>query len=75
MRLELEAPLLTLQPGQVVALDDAIGIRIVAQRGTVWVTEEGDHSDHILRPGEARVVRKPGRTLVQAMQCARIALH
>ena len=75
MRLELETRLLTLQPGQVVALDDAIGTRIVAQRGIVWITEEGDPSDHILRPGETRVVRNRGRTLVQAMQCARIALH
>ena len=75
MQLEIEAPLLTLQPGQVVALQDAAGTRIVAQRGTVWVTEEGDFSDHIVGPGESLVLRRGGRALVQAMRCARIQLH
>ena len=64
-----------LEPGEVMTLDDAEGTRIVAQRGTVWVTEEGDPADHIVRPGQSLVVKHSGRTLVQAMQCARIALH
>ena len=75
MHIDIESPLLTLQPGQVLRLDDAVGTRIVAQRGTVWVTEEGALDDHIVGPGESLVVTRAGRTLVQAMQCARISLH
>lgn len=75
MMLELEKPFLALAAGQVVALDDAAGTRIVAQQGTVWVTEEGDAKDYVVGPGEARVVARGGRTLVQAMQPAWISLH
>ncbi|MBC8023517.1 MAG: DUF2917 domain-containing protein, partial [Burkholderiales bacterium] len=42
MNIRLRTPLLALEPGQVVTLDDAQGTRIVARSGTVWVTEEGE---------------------------------
>ena len=75
MVLQLDQPLLALEPGQVVTLDDAAGTRIEARRGVVWVTEEGDSEDHIVSPGQARVVTRSGRTLVQALQPAWIALQ
>jgi hypothetical protein len=75
MELHLNAPVLALEPGQVVTLDDAAGTRIEARSGTVWVTEEGDRDDHIVAPGEHRVVGHNGRTLVQALQPAWIALQ
>ena len=75
MELHLKAPLLALEAGQVVTLDDAAGTRIEARSGTVWVTEEGDRDDHIVAPGETLVVTHDGRTLVQALQPACIALQ
>ena len=75
MQLDLDAPVLTLRPGQLVVLDDAAGTRISACRGTVWVTEEGDPTDHVVGPGQSRIVGHRGRTLVQAMQHARISLQ
>jgi hypothetical protein len=75
MELHLNAPVLALEPGQVVTLDDAAGTRIVARSGTVWVTEEGDRVDHIVAQGESLVVARAGRTLVQALQSAWIALQ
>jgi hypothetical protein len=74
MQLGLKAPLLSLEAGQVVTLDDAQGTRILARSGTVWVTEEGETRDHIVGPGDALVVVRPGRTLVQALQPAWISL-
>ena len=75
MELHLNAPVLALEPGQVVTLDDAAGTRIHARSGTVWVTEEGDSDDHIVAPGQTLVVARGGRTLVQALQPACIALQ
>ena len=75
MHLDLDAPILTLRPGQLIVLDDAVGTRIQACRGTVWVTEDGDLDDHIVAAGESLVVTRGGRTLVQAMQVARISLQ
>jgi len=75
MELHLNAPVLALEPGQVVTLDDAAGTRICARSGTVWVTEEGDRDDHIVTPGQCLVVERDGRTLVQALQPSWIALQ
>ena len=75
MELNLKSPVLALEAGQVVTLDDAAGTRIEARSGTVWVTEEGDRDDHIVAPGQTLVVRNGGRTLVQALQPAWIALQ
>ena len=74
MQLELSAPVICLQAGQVVTLDDVEGMRILARSGTVWVTEEGDRHDHIVGPGATLIVAHPGRTVVQALQPAWIAL-
>jgi hypothetical protein len=75
MELSVSAPELELQEGEVVILNDAEGTRIVARSGSVWVTEEGDRQDHIMGPGDARVVARPGRTVVQALSPSRIALR
>ena len=75
MQLDLVAPVLSLRPGELVVLDDAAGTRISSCRGTLWVTVEGDRADHIVAAGESIVVARGGRTLVQAMQHARIALQ
>ena len=74
MNLNLEAPVLALEAGQILTLDDAVGLSILARSGTVWVTEEGSPSDHIVGPGDTLIVARPGRTLVQAMHPAWISL-
>lgn len=75
MNLRLEAPVLSLEPGQLVALDDARGTRIQPERGTVWITEEGEPHDFVVGPGEAFLVRRAGRTLVQAIDASLVALR
>jgi hypothetical protein len=74
MQLNLAAPQLALDAGQVLTLDDAAGTRIQARLGTVWITEEGSIKDHVLSPGEAFTVARGGRTVVQAMKSAWITL-
>jgi hypothetical protein len=75
MQLRIDQPLLALEPGQVVTLDDAAGTRVSARYGAIWVTEEGSEKDHIVRPGEDFVLRRRGRTVVQALQPAWVALQ
>ena len=75
MELTSQSPVLALDAGQVVTLEDARGVRIQARTGTVWVTEERNPRDHILVAGQTLVVSRSGRTVIQAMQPAWIALH
>ena len=74
MKLDVRKPVLVLQPGEVVTLDDAQGTRITARTGTVWVTEEGVGADNIVESGGAYTVRRPGRTVVQALKTAWVSL-
>ena len=75
MELHIDRPLIALETGQVVTLDDAAGTRVSARYGAVWVTEEGNPNDHIVEPGQELVVRRGGRTVVQALQPAWVALQ
>jgi hypothetical protein len=67
MELNVKDPMLCLQTGQVLTLDDAAGRRIHAAMGTVWVTEEDTREDHIVTKGDSLVLAKDGRTVVQAL--------
>ncbi|HUI99606.1 MAG TPA: DUF2917 domain-containing protein [Usitatibacter sp.] len=75
MEMLVDAPVLELAEGQVVTLVDAEGTRILPQRGQVWITQEGDREDHIVAAGETLVVVRPGRTIVQALEPARVAIR
>lgn len=75
MELNIKRPVLSLEAGQVVTLDDAAGHLITARSGTVWITEEGSRKDYIVGPGEGRVVGNDGRTVVQALQSAWVSIQ
>jgi hypothetical protein len=75
MNLRLDSPDLCLAAGQLLSLDDARGMRILPSAGTLWITEEGEPRDFVVGPGEAFVVTRAGRTLVQAVAPARVALR
>lgn len=75
MDMIIEAPVLSLEPGQVVTLDDAAGVRIRSTSGAVWVTYEDSVKDLIVGPGETLVVARNGRTVVQALQPTHVALQ
>jgi hypothetical protein len=75
MRLDLEYPVIALDRGEVLTLDEAVGKRILAQRGTVWITEEDNVDDHILGAGETLTVTHGGRTVIQALNPAWISIR
>lgn len=75
MELSTSKPLLALEIGQVVTLDDAAGHRISTRSGTVWVTEEGNRKDFIVGPGEVLVLKSDGRTVLQALQPAWVSIQ
>jgi len=75
MDMIIESPVLALEPGQVVTLDDAAGVRIRSKEGIVWVTYEDSLRDLIVGPGETLVIARNGRTVVQALQPTHVALQ
>lgn len=75
MEMLVSAPVLELAEGEVVTLVDAEGVRVLPRQGQVWITQEGDREDHIVAAGEALVVLRPGRTIVQALEPSRIAIR
>lgn len=75
MNFRLESPVLALEAGQVLALDGARGTRIQPREGTLWITLEGEARDFIVGAGETFAVPRGGRTVVQAMSPARVALR
>ena len=75
MDMIIESPVLALEPGQVVTLDDAAGVRIRSKEGIVWVTYEDSLRDMIVGPGETLVITRNGRTVVQALQATHVAVQ
>jgi len=74
MQLSLSKPVVSLEAGETLTLQDAEGTSLLARTGTVWVTEEGSAEDRILNPGEATVIARGGLTVVQALKPSWISL-
>lgn len=64
-----------LQPGDVLPLERAVGVRLTALEGSLWVTEEGEPIDVVLSPGQSFAVEAKGRALVQALSRSRLAIE
>jgi hypothetical protein len=46
------------------------GAILSCDAGVLWITQSGDHRDHILSSGDSLVVAKRGSVLIQAMRDA-----
>jgi hypothetical protein len=55
-----------------VPLTDMRGTILRVTRGTVWVTQENDTQDIVLRAGDNWVIEKNGLTIVEAQQDATV---
>jgi len=64
-----------LEQGDVLPLDNANGVQVVSLEGSLWLTEEHGKGDVILKQGESYAVAAQGRTLVQALSAARVAVQ
>ncbi len=51
-----------------------VGQLVECLSGAVWLTQEGDSRDHVLAPGDARVIESSGRVAVQALRTARVRI-
>ena len=46
------------------------GAVLSCDAGVLWITQSGDHKDHILSSGDTMVVAKRGSVLIEAMRDA-----
>lgn len=58
---------LELRRGQVISLCDAQGLEIRVTRGTLWITQEDDERDRILKAGDHHFVGRQGLTVLTAL--------
>jgi hypothetical protein len=74
MNIELNQNGLCLKRNQVVTVRDGSGNSIVCDSGTVWVTQDGDPRDIILRAGDSFTLDRNGAALVQAFEPGTISI-
>ncbi len=74
MNIELNQDGLCLKTNQVVKVRGGLGHSIVCEHGTVWVTQDGDPRDVILRAGESFTLDRDGPALVQAFEPGAISI-
>jgi hypothetical protein len=67
VKIELDAGGLQLAGGQILKVLEGAGRTVCAQRGWVWITEEGHPVDVILEPGECYRLRRRGVAIVNAI--------
>jgi Protein of unknown function (DUF2917) len=55
-----------LQPRETLTLPDVRGATLRVTRGTVWITQEDDPQDIVLRTGDTWTVERNGLTILEA---------
>lgn len=74
MNIKLSQSEFCLSKRQTLSLADGAGVRIEARAGTVWVTQDHDLRDMVLREGEAVTLHGNGQAIVQAFEASRVSL-
>ena len=64
-----------LAKGQTLSLADALGVRVQALAGTLWITQDHDRRDIVLDPGESFDLDVDGQVVVQALAPSQVALQ
>ncbi len=60
--------LTTMLRGEMLRLADAHGRLIRVQAGRLWITQDGEGTDHIVEAGQTFTIGKPGVTLITALR-------
>jgi hypothetical protein len=64
-----------LQRGTLLRLTRGAGSTLTARSGEVWITEQDNLRDVVLRPGQSFRLARPGLALVEAVEDASISLE
>jgi hypothetical protein len=67
MRIELRTGAVHLAPNQTLKLIDGAGSTVCAMEGSVWITEENQPRDIVLKPGACYRLRERGIALVNSL--------
>jgi hypothetical protein len=65
---------LHLGQGNLLRIEDGTGLLVSVTEGEVWLTEEGDHRDVVLRSGESFRLQHRGLSLLYALEPAALTL-
>ena len=63
-----------LERGKFLRVREGAGSTVTAHAGSVWITEQDNPRDVVLRPGQSFTLRRRGLTLVEAFSNASISL-
>lgn len=64
----------TLEPGDLYAIEDPRAQSVRIQFGNVWLTRPADCADHLLSDGESILLDRAGITLVKAYRPTRLSI-
>lgn len=53
-------------PGRALSIADGAGLRLTVREGAVWLTQENDFSDRLVKAGQSVTLDRPGRAVLQA---------
>ncbi len=67
----LASPERHIAAGSTLRVEQPEGTEVVCLTGTLWITHDGEETDHIVVAGKPYVARHDGRMLVHAMSEAR----
>jgi hypothetical protein len=67
MRIELRQGAVQLEPNQTLRVVDGAGSTVCAVEGSVWITEENQPRDIVLKPGACYRLRERGIALVNSL--------
>lgn len=74
MQIEINSSTLTLSPANLLTVRNGTGTRILCRSGCLWVTQEGEIKDSVVAAGEVLTIRRPGRTLISALEPSSLTL-
>ena len=67
MRIELRQGAVQLEPNQTLRVVDGAGSTVCAVAGSVWITEENQPRDIVLKPGACYRLRERGIALINSL--------
>ena len=75
MNIDIRRQTLDLADEGLLAIRDGRTSRIISLEGTLWITEEGEVKDTILRQGDTYTIRNAGLVVVTSLGASRITLE